>query len=132
MKRIPVLAKMFDTETILSKNVHELFCKKFEKSYDMKFNTQDIRLIITLVENKAPNSYNTAFVFLTLYGTNRNLSLIFLLIGLVTLVLNILQKHLPIYGFMLIIFSVISFIGYIRFYRYFIVQIISSYLYINE
>jgi hypothetical protein len=128
VKKIHLLNKFLKIDTILSENTSKLFNDKIDKEFGIVFAEKDIRLIITKVENNTINSYNTAFVFLTIYGTNRNLCCIFLLVGLISFIVNIIRHCNMVFPICLIILSVISLFGYIRFYRYFISHLISAYL----
>jgi hypothetical protein len=126
--KIPCLNKYLSFDNILSDNTYRLFHKKIEDDLNITFSKNDIRLIITNVENKAIYSYNTAFVFLTIYGTNRNLCCIFLVVGLISLIVNIIHHCSVAFPIILIILSATSLYGYIRFYRYYISHLISAYL----
>jgi hypothetical protein len=126
--KISCLNKYFSLNSILSENTYKLFHKKVENEMNITFSKNDIRLIITNVENKSVHSYSTAFVFLTIYGTNRNLCCIFLGVGLISLIVNIIHHYNVLFSIVLIILSIISLYGYIRFYRYYISHLISAYL----
>lgn len=128
MGNIPSLSKFFLLNTILSKNIYDLFVQRVTVDFGFTLEEIDKRLLIVSVENKAVNSYKTAFVFLALYGTNRSLSLILFSVGIVNFIFNIVHHGFLIFGVVLIILSIIAFIGYIRFYRYFIRHIVSAYL----
>jgi hypothetical protein len=128
MGNISCLSKFFLLNTILSKNTYDLFAQRAAIDFGFAPEEIDKRLLIVLVENKAVNSYKTAFAFLALYGTNRSLSLIFFSIGIINFLSNIIQHGFSLFGLVLVILSIIAFIGYIRFYRYFIRHIVSAYL----
>ena len=128
VKKIKFLKKYITINNIVSEDLYNLFQIKIKKDYDIDFNDKHMRLIISFVEKYSANAYNTAFVFLTIYGMNRNLSLIFFSVGITTLILNIIQHNNIFFAIVLIILSVLTFIGYIRFFRYFISQILSAYL----
>jgi hypothetical protein len=72
--------------------------------------------------------YSTVFVFLTIYGTNRNLCCIFFGVGLISLIVNIFHHCNVAFPMALLFLSIISLYGYIRFYRYYISHLISAYL----
>jgi hypothetical protein len=131
MKKIPFFSKYFSINNILTENVYNHFIQKFTKEFNLTFEKNNMRLLITLIENRAVSSYNTAFAFLTIYGTYRNICIIFFIIGITTIIVNILQCIFPIFGIIMIFLSIISLVGYIRFYRYFISQIISAYINIS-
>jgi len=131
LMKVPFLKKCIVMENIISKDLYNLICKKTKNDFDIDFN-ENIRLLITFVEKYSANSYNTAFVFLTLYGMNRNFCMIFFPIGVIILIINIIQNSNVLFAMILIIFSILTFIGYIRFYRYFISQISSAYISTNR
>jgi hypothetical protein len=128
MGNISWLRRYFLLNTILSKNTYNLFVQICTVDFCVPLEEIDKRLLIVSVENRAVNSYKTAFVFLSLYGTNRSLSLILFSVGIVNFIFNITHHGFLIFGIVLIILSIIAFIGYIRFYRYFIRHIVSAYL----
>jgi len=128
MKNISFLNKYFCLDNILSENTNMLFHIKIKKELNITFSKSDMRLIITNIENKKVNSYNTAFVFLTIYGTNRNLCCIFLLIGIISLITNLIYHCNILFPIVLIILSIVLLYGYIRFYRYYISHLVSAYL----
>jgi len=128
MGNVSWLGKFFLLNTILSKNTYALFVQKAQADFGISFEEIDKRLLIVLVESKAVNSYKTAFAFLTLYGTNRNLSLIFFTVGIISFIFNTVQNNFWFFGLIMLVLSVVAFIGYIRFYRYFIRHIVSAYL----
>jgi hypothetical protein len=128
MKNISFLNRYFCLDNILSENTNMLFHIKIKKELNITFTKSDMRLIITNIEKNNVNSYNTAFVFLTIYGTNRNLCCIFFLIGLISLITNLVYHCNLLFSIFLIILSIVSLYGYIRFYRYYISHLISAYL----
>jgi hypothetical protein len=128
VKNIHFLDNFVSIGTILSENTFRLFNDKVTRELGIVFCEKDIRLIITKVENHTIHSYNTVFVFLTIYGTNRNLCCIFLLVGLISFIVNIIRHCNIVFPIVLIILSIISLFGYIRFYRYFISHLVSAYL----
>lgn len=132
MENISCLSKFFLLNTILSKNMYDLYVQKITDDFGVSLEEIDKRLLIVSVENRAVNSYKTAFVFLTLYGTNRCLSLILFSVGIVSFIFNIVHHGFLMFGVVLIILSIIAFIGYIRFYRYFIRHIVAAYLSTNK
>lgn len=132
IKKIRFLSKHFNINNIVSENTYNIFMQNFTKEFNATFNKSDIRLLTTLIENKAVNSYGTAFVFLTIYGTYRNICVVFFTIGVIIIIMSAFLCTCIIFGIILILFSIISFIGYIRFYRYFISQIISTYVNIEK
>jgi hypothetical protein len=126
--RIPFLNRHIIIKNIVSEDLYDLVSKKLKTDFDIDFNEKNIRLIITSVEKYSGNAYNTALVFLTIYGMNRNLCMIFFSVGIVTLTINIIQHSNVIFALILIILSILTLIGYIRFFRYFISQILSAYI----
>jgi len=132
MGKITKLNNYFCFSNILNDNVYNLFMQKFTDNYNFTFEKKDIRLVISSIEEKAVNSYSTAFIFLTIYGTYRNICTIFFATGLFAIIINIVQCIFPLFGIILMFFSLISLMGYIRFYRYFISQIVSTYINTNK
>jgi len=126
--KIPFLKNINSMNNIISEKLFILVCKKAKKDFDIDFSEKYLRLIITYIEKHSINAYNTALVFLTIYGMNRNLCIIFFPIGIITLIINIIQQDNVLFAFVLIGLSVLTFIGYIRFMKYFISQILSAYL----
>jgi hypothetical protein len=128
IKNISFFNKYFYLDNILSENINMLFHIKIKKELNITFTKSDMRLIITNIENKKVNSYNTAFVFLTIYGTNRNICCIFFIIGIISLITNLVYHCNLLFPIILLVLSTISLYGYIRFYRYYISHLISAYL----
>lgn len=116
----------------VSQFAYERFLELFQEDFYHIFDKEkDMRLITSTVESKAANSYNTAFVFLTIYGTCRNICIIFFITGIVTIIMNVTQLLYWIFGLAMILFSWLSLRGYIRFHEYYISHIISAYVSIN-
>jgi hypothetical protein len=130
--RISFLNKFLIKKNVVSEDLYNLINKKVKNDFGIDFNDKIFRLIITSVEKYSVNAYNTAFVFLTIYGMNRNLSMIFFFVGIVTLIINIMQSSNILFALILIVLSILTFVGYIRFYRYFISQILSAYINTNQ
>jgi NADH:ubiquinone oxidoreductase subunit 2 (subunit N) len=124
--------KNFKIDNLIANGTYTLFKQYFVKEFGFTFDTKDLRLLITLVETKAVNSYNTAFVFLSIYGAYRNLCVGFFCVGIMTILLNVTQNDCWSFGLIMILFSLISLQGYVRFYKYFVSQIVSAYININN
>lgn len=126
--------KYFRIRDIIPKNTYNVFTQLFEKEFNFTFDKNYIRLITSIVESKAVNSYSTAFVFLTIYGTCRNICFVFFSTAIAVIVMNINQLQYThfLFGLIMILFFLISLQGYIRFYEYHISHIISAYININK
>jgi hypothetical protein len=95
-------------------------------------NIKDIefRLCITHVESNAPEIYSTAFVFLSFYGMARNMALLFIIWAMFEILCyKVTASHLAasLSGISLV-FSIIFSYEYIRFYKYFIQEIIGGFI----
>lgn len=107
--------------------IYPNFREEFEIKTGYKWSRADDPLLITYVQYKANNAYNTAFVFLTLYGVYRSLfavfgiwAFIFFYIGSWTICILIL------------IFSLLSFYGFLKFHTYYHCQLIAALLTIKN
>lgn len=91
--------------------------------FNKNYNDCDKQIIISYCQEKFPKIYDTAFVFLTIYGLSRNISVSFLIIGLYVI---------KIYGFvsfeniLIIGFIVLLVRNYLRFKKYFTKKINSA------
>jgi hypothetical protein len=128
LMRIPFLNKHIIIKNIVSEDLYEIVSKQTKTDVGIDFGEKNIRLLITSVEKYSGNAYNTAFVFLAIYGMNRNLCMIFFSVGTITLIMNILQHDNILFALILIVLSILTLIGYIRFFKYFISQILSAYI----
>jgi len=128
LMKLCCLNKYITLKNIVSEDLYNVVLKKTKNDFDVDFKENDIRLLIASVEKYSANAYNTALVFLTIYGMNRNLCIVFFPLGIVTLIINIIQHDNVLFASILILLSIITLIGYIRFYKYFISQILSAYI----
>ena len=137
IKHIPIVNKLendiSDVENMVSGDAYKLFTQFFEKEFEFVFDhKKDMRLLITSLESKAINASNTALVFLTIYGICRNICIIFFITGIITFVTSIIQFAYWWFGPIMILLSVFSLQGYIRFNKYYISHLISAYITINR
>jgi hypothetical protein len=133
MMKFSFLKKHIYEKFIFPKDLCKLVEKKVKTDFDFDINfdiysEKNRFLIITFVEKNFSNAYNTAFVFWVMYALNRNLCMIFFLVGLATLIMNIIQCNDILFAIILIVFSIFTFLGYIKFYKYFLAQILSAYI----
>ena len=130
---VPYIKKLTSTHRALSENAHKIFLAKVQKDYSMAFTyPKDMRLIITHVENKAKESYATGYIFMALYGHSRNMCVVFLLMGISSIMcyssVHCSMIYNLTYGWSLILLSIVSCAGYIKFTNYFNAQILCAYL----
>lgn len=105
---------------------------KLEDSYRKHFETdlddRSMGIITTVVEEEMPRAYSTAFVFLSIYGMARSLSLVFLFGAIVEVILACAGKGYFLIAIGLVAPVAVFFLHYIKFRRHFIAQVCNAYL----
>ena len=110
-------------------SLHLKIKEKFEEHFGVEFDSESIKLMMTVVEEYMPRAYSTAFIFLSLYGMARNFTLIFLIAAVGDLCLLFVGRCVSFFmplGFLVL--SIIFFLQYVKFRRCFINQICDAYL----
>lgn len=119
--------RQFKVETLLP-NFHAIIVKEFASQFSVDFDDSSIPIMITLVEERMPRAYSTAFIFLSMYGMARNFSLLFFIAFCIEIILAINGNGVYAIALLYLIPSSVLFFRYIKFRKHFIEKICYSYL----
>ena len=128
VKKIQRLNNYFKISNLLSNDIYRNFEENYKMKFNSKFNEKDFRLIVCYVEENHKENYSTSFVFLCFYGMARNISFVFFLTFLFEMSIIFYTKTFQYYSLIYILIGIISFFHYLRFKKYFITNIINSFL----
>lgn len=124
---IEKLASQTKLATVLP-SLHGKLKDRYNEQFEVALDERSLSLITTVVEEKMPRTYSTAFIFLSIYGMARSLSLVFFCAVVVEFVLALADKSYCFIAIFLLVPTVVFFLHYIKFRRHFIAQVCNAYL----
>lgn len=128
VKKVEKLHKSISGKKILGDEHYTILCAKYKKTFNAQYSDENLRRIICYVQSKQNLVYETALIFLSFYGMARNFAFSFGIFSVMEIMLCIFKRgHLGLFALFLIV-SMVFLHEYIRFRKYYIDTILSSFL----
>ncbi|MDY4574719.1 MAG: hypothetical protein SPD90_06645 [Intestinibacter sp.] len=130
VEKIKFFKSKLDLKALISSDLYSVFEEKYRNCFKVNYDCKDIRTLICYVEKNNHEIYSTAFVFLSIYGMARSLSIISFIFAILEVGCFFYIKSKLVFMYALCGFGlgVVFFYEYFRFKKYFLTEILNGIL----